>query len=295
MPAPPTDREPCHLVAILRAACLLEAAAPKPGNVHPGAAFADLSYADFVASAEASAPHLALAGRTGVGAAILAAIEATTRVVRSNTNLGMALLLAPLAAVDENLPLAAGICDVLQRLTQHDAALAYRAIRLAHPGGLGRVPHEDVWQEPQVGLLAAMQLAADRDLIAAQYAGNFSLVLTTGIDFLAGFKDFASAWQYAIVGLALTLHATHADSLIARKCGGAVAAEASRRAGAVLAAGWPGAPAGHAALAEFDDWLRADGHRRNPGAIADLTAACLFAALREKRIALPEFVARPGE
>ena len=35
------------------------------------------------------------------------------------------------------------------------------------------------------------------------------------------------------------------------------------------------------ALANFDFWLRSDGHRRNPGTTADLVAAGLFVLLRE--------------
>ena len=58
-------------------------------------------------------------------------------------------------------------------------------------------------------------------------------------------------------------------------------------AAAVLAAGWPHTDAGRVAIAEFDHWLRADGHRRNPGTTADLVAACLFVALREGIITLP--------
>ena len=36
-------------------ACVLEASAPKPGNVSPGRPFADVGYEDFVVSAEAIA------------------------------------------------------------------------------------------------------------------------------------------------------------------------------------------------------------------------------------------------
>ena len=35
---------------------------------------------------------------------------------------------------------------------------------------------------------------------------------------------------------------------------------------------------------EFDAFLRADGHRRNPGTTADMIAAVLFAALRDRKI-----------
>ena len=38
----------CWLQQCMRAACLLEVRAPKPGNVHPQAAFDDLTYDDFV-------------------------------------------------------------------------------------------------------------------------------------------------------------------------------------------------------------------------------------------------------
>jgi triphosphoribosyl-dephospho-CoA synthase len=77
------------------------------------------------------------------------------------------------------------------------------------------------------------------------------------------------------------------DTLIARKRGAAEAAEAARRARAVLDAGWPHAEEGRAAFADLDGWLRAEGHSRNPGATADLIAACLFVLLHEGRIALP--------
>ena len=48
-------------------ACLLEATAPKPGNVHPDASFVDLCYADFVGLAEVAAPALASASRVEWG------------------------------------------------------------------------------------------------------------------------------------------------------------------------------------------------------------------------------------
>jgi triphosphoribosyl-dephospho-CoA synthase len=55
----------------------------------------------------------------------------------------------------------------------------------------------------------------------------------------------------------------------------------------VLEQGWPHRPEGRAALADLDSWLRAEGNGRNPGATADLIAACLFVLLREGTIPLP--------
>ena len=45
----------------------------------------------------------------GIGVAVLAAVEATRQVVDTNTNLGMILLLAPLAAVPPETDLAEGV------------------------------------------------------------------------------------------------------------------------------------------------------------------------------------------
>jgi triphosphoribosyl-dephospho-CoA synthase len=85
----------------------------------------------------------------------------------------------------------------------------------------------------------------------------------------------------------LHLMARHPDTLIARKCGAAVAAEAARQARRVLDLGWPHRWEGRTALDRLNSWLRADGHARNPGTTADLVTACLFAALRQDHITLP--------
>jgi triphosphoribosyl-dephospho-CoA synthase len=281
-----------RLAETIRAACVLEASAAKPGNVHPRMAFPDLTFEDFVRSAEAIAPVVAHTVDVGVGRTIFQAIEATRSVVTSNTNLGIVLLLAPLAAVPSDRSLREGIGDVLGRLTRDDAAWVYRAIRLAQPGGLGTSTDEDIANEPTGTLLEVMTLAAERDGVAAQYANGFAWVLLEGAQFLASLGgDFAPHWEAAIVELQLRLMAEHSDTLIARKCGVDVAQEASRRARHCLQEleSLPLASDQRAeCVSEFDRWLRADGHRRNPGTTADLVAACLFAALREGTISTDE-------
>src|SRR5438093_10405948 len=80
-------------------ACLLEATAPKVGNVHRGADFEDLTFNDFAVSAVAIGPAMEAAANTGVGRAVRDAVVATRKLITTNTNQGMALLFAPLAAV----------------------------------------------------------------------------------------------------------------------------------------------------------------------------------------------------
>jgi triphosphoribosyl-dephospho-CoA synthase len=85
------------IAAAAQLACLLEATAPKPGNVSPGRRFDDIAYEHFLASAAAIGGPLSGAGTCPLGATVRLAIEATARWSSSNTNLGIVLLLAPLA------------------------------------------------------------------------------------------------------------------------------------------------------------------------------------------------------
>ncbi len=269
-------------------ACLLEVTAHKPGNVHRGADFEDLTYLDFATSALAIGPAISAAAAGGqLGVCVRYAASATRTAVGTNTNLGTILLLVPLAMVPEAASLEAGVREVLARLSPDDACGVYDAIRLAQPGGMGQVDEADVAGPPPENLLHAMQLAADRDLVARQYTTGFREVFGHVIPSLS--EGVSAGWPLAdvIVHAHLRLMSEHPDSLIARKCGAAIATKAAQGASQVLAAGAPGDAAYHEALSDLDFWLRADGHRRNPGTSADLVTAGLFAALREGIIKTP--------
>lgn len=265
-------------------ACLLEVMAPKPGNVHRGADFDDLTFRDFVASSVAIAPAMQSATQRPAGQTVLDAIRATRALVGTNTNLGTVLLLAPLAAVPREAEIRGGVAEVLASLGPEDAVSVYRAIRLAQPGGLGRVEMADVHQSPPSDLLAAMRAAASRDLVARQYTNGFAEVFTAVVPWLADSAGHDWSLNDRIVVTHLRLMSQFPDSLIARKCGRRVAQQASVRAASVLEAGRPGQPAYCQALADFDFWLRSDHHRRNPGTTADLIAAGLFVALRDSMV-----------
>lgn len=269
-------------------ACLLEASAPKAGNVHRSADFEDLSLYDFLASAVAIAPAIEAAITAGVGRTVLDAIVATRRVVATNTNLGIALLLAPLAAVPRAVPLAPAVVhEVLSGLGPGDCRDVYDAIRLAAPGGLGKVKEMDIAAEPPADLLLAMHAAADRDLVARQYADDFRLVLDEALPLLLAGQNAGWSLTETIIRAHLELISRYEDSLIVRKCGAEAARQISARAAAVVAAGQPGDEDYFQALADFDFFLRADGHRRNPGTTADLLAAALFAGLRDEILRPP--------
>ncbi len=268
-------------------ACLLEVSSPKPGNVHRGADFDDLTFVDFMASAVAIGPPLESAAHTSAGMAAIAAIRATRAVVRTNTNLGTVLLLAPLAAVPRSTTLESGIGSVLSQLTAQDSAAIYAAIRLAQPGGMGTVSEMDVAADAPHSILDAMRLAESRDLVARQYVSEFSLVLQEVTPHLIAGPQRGWSLTETIIHTQMQLLSRYGDSLIARKCGPEVSREAAGRAAHVLDSGPPGDNNYLAALSDFDFWLRSDHHSRNPGTTADLLAAGLFAALREGFLSPP--------
>ena len=265
-------------------ACVWEATARKPGNVYPGAEFADLTYLDFLLSATAVGDSIGMGLRNSIGAAIWGSTFQTHHTVGRNTNLGIILLLAPLAAVWYKLQLPDGLQTILDRLTVDDAKRTYEAIRLVNPGGLGNAAEQDVKDEPTVTLLEAMKLAADRDLIARQYANNYADVFDLGVPaFTDAFAKYGNV-EAAVIACQFAWMAAFPDSLIARKRGLAVAEDVQRRVQHVLSLGGLDTPAGRRAGVELDAHLRSDGNKLNPGTTADLVAACLFVALRENRV-----------
>jgi triphosphoribosyl-dephospho-CoA synthase len=268
-------------------ACLLEAAAPKPGNVHPVAAFPDLSHDDLVAAAQAIGPVLERAGDRPLGMLILDAVRQSRRVTRSNANLGMILAIAPLAAVPPASwpPLADGnsiahlsrlAAAVLESLDAADTASIWQAIGEARPGGLGRAEQHDLAGPPPTDILAAMRLAASHDAIAALWTVGYGEILGELVTDLTDTLATSTEWRRAIVEAFLRQLARTPDSLIRRRHGDTVAADVSARAAAVLASEATSRPAAEAAL---DHSLRTP-VRINPGTTADLVAAALYILLR---------------
>jgi triphosphoribosyl-dephospho-CoA synthase len=266
-----------QVAAAFKAACLDELDAPKPGNVHSYAAGHRMNASEFERSASAASASIAQPGAR-VGARILAAVEATFAAVGVNTNLGIILLCAPLAAAVDlaSSDLRTALARVLATLDIEDARLAFRAIALAAPAGLGRVEQYDVFRPATVSLRDAMAAAADRDRIAYQFASDFEDVFELGEPLLAASLSRAPHPRWAALAVYLAFMSAFPDSHIVRKHGVGVA-EATRRAALRF----------HQRvqlLEPFDDllpellaWdaeLKREGI--NPGTSADLTVATLF-------------------
>jgi triphosphoribosyl-dephospho-CoA synthase len=166
---------------------------------------------------------------------------------------------------------------VIQESTPEDCQKIYEAIRIANPGGLGRVESKDVAQAAPVSILQAMQQAASWDDVALQYANGYQQVTQWTLRLIELSSQHAKRSD-AIRQLQIEILASRPDSLIVRKSGTAVGKQVQDRAADVLQSGPYASPTFEAAWRNFDEYLREDGHRKNPGTIADLIAATVFLA-----------------
>ena len=267
-----------RIEAAFRWACLTELDAPKPGNVH---AFADghrMTVDEFVRSADAAAAPLSAQGAR-VGLRIHRAVMATFAAVGTNTNLGIILLCAPLAAAAERdaTNLRNALHQILQDLNVDDADLAFGSIVRAAPAGLGHSAQHDVFNPATVGLLQAMSEAANRDMVARQYATDFADIFDHGLPLFESVSRRRGEAKWATLATFLGFLSAFPDSHIARKFGAETARcvqgtalnfarmlQAAEQADQILPA-----------LLTWDSALKAKAV--NPGTSADLTVATLFA------------------
>lgn len=276
----PFALESTTVAAAVWDACVTDVRAFKPGNVSIASPGHGMHADDFIASADAMAAVIG-SPAAGIGQRILRAVEATRTVVQVNTNLGIVLLCAPLAhaatALSNELILRERLRTALAELSVDDADLAYRAIRMAGPGGLGRADRHDVTKAPRVTLREAMEEARDRDRIACQYVTDYRDIFETGLPAL---QHAFSRWhsrEWAAVHAYLVFLARFADSHIARKHGEEVAASVTLQARELSQAlGRSHDPAQEMpALEAFDRQLKE--RSINPGTSADMTVAALVA------------------
>ncbi|QVL29813.1 triphosphoribosyl-dephospho-CoA synthase [Telmatocola sphagniphila] len=264
-------------------ACLWEATARKAGNVHRYRDFDDLTYLDFVQSAHAIAPVIANMVDAPIGETVLECIKATRRVVNTNTNLGIVLLLVPLSKVE--IFESEYLWKLLSATTVQDAENVYQAIRLASPGGMGKVEDQDVAKPPTLNLQAVMQMASDRDGVAAQYHEGCNFISVIGASgFFTGWLAQGLTMEQSILELQLIFLGV-GDTLIRRKVGKERENEIARKAYELSMSDLQSA-ANRLRYRELDAYLRSEGNRLNPGTTADLITASLFVWLRTNKVDL---------
>lgn len=274
----PGGAEP-GLPALVYECFICDINALKPGNVGRHGAGHGMDCADFTRSAEVVTPILC-DGRTGIGRKILSSIEATRSAVRCNTNLGMVLLLAPIIQVYQEHGLQADfrhtVKSTLKSLGRREAQDIFAAIRLANPGGLGKVDRYDVNSQPDIDIYSAMEAAQDRDLVALQYVNGYREVVDLGVKCLQNHYDRWNNVEWAVVACYLMYMASFPDSHIRRKHGIETAEQVRKKTKPVLERfmSYDNPEDAREVLMIFDRELKAS--ELNPGACADLTVASLL-------------------
>ncbi|MDB4532841.1 triphosphoribosyl-dephospho-CoA synthase [bacterium] len=278
----------------IRWACILEATAPKVGNVFPGQSFEDLSYIDFIAAAEITS-NCFIHSELRISQRMLDSVTQVQAQQGTNVNLGIVLLLGPIVAADEAMhevkttsetsseasseipEFSAWLSPIsrsLSRLDEVDGANIYTAIQKATAGALGTSEQLDVNQAHEsIDIREAMSVAKDRDQIAQQYNVEFRDLILNITPILFNSIQSAKDILTGICHAQIHLLTRAPDTLIARKNGMQVACEVQTRAKSVN-------PNNVAHLDSFDHYLRSKGHKLNPGTTADLLAASLYLLLR---------------
>jgi len=267
-----------NIVKASQLACLLEASAPKPGNVYPFKGFPEMNYVDFLLSTvNLGAVLYAYLEKLSVGELIYRIVCSTYRVSGVNVNLGIALLLVPLAKAywEGEGELRFSLKKVLDSLTVEDAKWVYKAIRMVSPGGMGKSEVADVSEEPSITLREAMIIASERDSIAYEYSSAYRITFEITYPVIKSLRTTGMSWEDVIVEAFLTLLSRVPDSLISRKFGVEKALWVSKRAAEILKIGGVKTEEGKKAIRLLDEELRQK-EKINPGTTADLIAAGLM-------------------
>jgi triphosphoribosyl-dephospho-CoA synthase len=261
-------------------ALLLEVAGtPKPGNVDRHREYPDLRFEHFLAGGVGSRRGLRLAAEGArVGRAFERAVAGMSEQSGGNTQFGALLMLTPLvqaAASDRLSP--EGTAAVAEATTVEDACDFYRAFGHVDvavddpPADLEALDVRrgsaavDLLRERDLTLFDVMELSADRDGVAAEWTDGFRRSFETAGWLL---DDDGPVYRGASRAF-LRLLADEVDTFVVTRNGSDAAAEATRRAQAVL----DGEEDAEALAEEFAE------RDVNPGTTADLTAAALFVAL----------------
>lgn len=284
-----------RIAFLAQLASVLEVSTEKPGNVSPSHDFADTTYEDYllgsvgvglavkaaaVGGFKAGSGNIPLS-EVGIGELIRKGVDEINRLhVGGNTHLGILLLFIPLASsagfcVSRGVSFERGLQEnavyIIENSSVRDSLNFYEAIKSADVGGL-----TPTLREPDVPFHELMRVSSSVDRIAEELSGGMKLTFEFSVPTLDNVLQRTDNMRKAVLQTYLIILSEFPDSLISKKLGIEKALEVSMKATEVLEAGGIFSEAGSSALKEFDDFLRTDDNRLNPGTTADLVAAAVF-------------------
>ena len=157
-------------------ACRKDIELIKPGNVNIKSPHSDTNAEDYLESSLLSSKEL-FKPDYSLGERILNSIKITRSKVKTNTNLGIILLCAPIihaCIYFNNLTLREGIKKTLSSSTVKDAQDLCMAINISAPVCLCTSDVYDTASKPTVNILEIMNHSASYDRISYQYSHDYS-------------------------------------------------------------------------------------------------------------------------
>ena len=287
--------EPNEIGKIVQIASALEVSGyPKPGNVHRTRDFDDMVFEDFLISGVVIGDTIReLAQRTvenkndlskvGLGRAILDAVSETDKWIKNNTNLGIVMMCAPIAASaaisNDMIELRENVGKLMYATTVEDAINLYDAINIASAGGMGSQEDYDVTSDSAKDELRAnnqtmydvLKISAPWDRLASELTSKMPVVFEIGYP---KYKELRENNSINISGVLtfLTILYQVPDTLISRKYGDDLASKVSKKTAELLK--YQDENDFNKRLKSFDDELF--NNHENPGTTADLTAATIM-------------------
>jgi triphosphoribosyl-dephospho-CoA synthase len=236
-----------EITKIVQIACVLEVSGyPKPGNVHRTHNFDDMVFEDFLISGIVIGNIIQKATedfgskiknnakipfpKANMGKYILENVRETNKWVLNNTNLGIIMLLTPIAIssrISKNFSeLRENIHKLLINSTVDDAINLYSAINLADAGGMGKQTEFDVNSENAIDDLKTnnqtmydvLKISADWDNLANELSSKMPITFEIGFPTFNTLKKKYSLNTATVITF-LTILSKKPDTLISRKYG----------------------------------------------------------------------------
>ena len=260
----------------------------KPRNVHKYSKGHGMDTKDFFKSSLIISKCLTKKN-LNLGQKILTSVNEIQSKIKKNTNLGIILMLSPIATVVQKEgiiskeELLKKIKSLIKKQSVKNSIPIFKAISHTSPGGLGFSKKYDVNKQPNINLYKAMKFAKKKDLIAKQYYCGFEDIFNTGIP---AYKNFYNKWgkvDWALTGVYLTFLKKFNDSHIMRNKGKKIAKNVRKEAKKYyfFLKKNENLTKIKKKLLFFDKKLKSK--RINPGTIADLTVATLFFEIVTKK------------
>ena len=208
----------------------------KPGNVNIISPHKDTNARDYIESSVLSSKIL-FQEKLTLGERILESVKITRKKIKTNTNLGIILLCAPIihAIIKfKDLELRDGIKMTLSSSTPKDTLDICSAINISSPGGLGKRDVYDTNSLPDVSVKEIMDYSAKYDRISYQYSNNYIDIFDFIIPRLIFLIKKHGSLDISLSLMFIEILAKIPDSHITRKLGDKISKKTSNHANDLL-------------------------------------------------------------